>query len=742
MLTEGAGGADADPPAAGVTRPGGTVVPLLAVKDLTVSFHGPTGPLEAVHGLSFELAAGETLGLVGESGSGKSVTGKAILGLLNGPGATVAGRVEIDGTNVLGLSEGELRRLRGPVMSMVFQDVSASLNPVRTVGALLAEPLRAHLQLGRRAARERAAELLAAVGLPAPRERLGAYPHELSGGMRQRVIIALALSCSPRLVIVDEATTSLDVSIQAQILELLRSLAASSDMAMVMISHDLGVIAGLADRMAVMYAGRLVERGGTEELFESPSHPYTVGLLNCIPTARRDRLVAIEGSAPEIGSPEPGCAFAPRCPVADGACAEAVPPLVPLAGERTAGDASSGRRVACHHPGAAVRLREPALAGRAAGRGTGRGTGRAAGRGDGDGDGDGDGEGTAPLLRVEAMSVEFRRNRRARSVPAVAGVSFEVRQGETLGIVGESGSGKSTVARAILQLVPLSGGRVHLAGRDLGTVRGAELRRMRREMQLVMQESDSALNPRLSIGESVAEPLLVHRMAGGRDVVEQALGHLARVGLPRHLATRYPHQLSGGQRQRAIIARALATGPKLVIADEPTSALDVSLRAQIVNLLDDLKAEGNLTYVLISHDLSVVRHACDRVAVMYLGRIVELADAASLVARPLHPYTKALLAAVPVPDPRTERTRKLAAIGGEIPDPADQPPGCCFAPRCPLAVERCRAEPPALEPAGPGHDVACFLAPRRAAAGGQLDVLGSSAATPGGRPPTPSTTAW
>ncbi|HTW97665.1 MAG TPA: ABC transporter ATP-binding protein, partial [Acidimicrobiales bacterium] len=610
------------------------------MEDLTVAFRSGSGYVEAVHGVSFELGTQEVLGLVGESGSGKTATGKAILGLLRGPAARVTGRVEVEGRDLIGLGEDALRQLRGTVVSMVFQDVSASLNPVRRIGALLTEPLRAHLGLGRREARQRAAELLAEVGIPSPRERLEVYPHELSGGMRQRVMIALALACSPRVVIVDEATTSLDVSIQAQILELLRRLAAESQMSMVVISHDLGVIAGLADRMAVMYAGRIVETGATTEMFDSPEHPYTVGLLDCIPSPGRSRLVAIEGTAPEVGTLGPGCPFEPRCPVSLASCAEQRPLLVPPADGR----ASTWRRVACWNPGVAKRAGaaadDAATPGGAAlvARGTDSAVALALRRHDPRVPAVA-GQPGLPLLSVRSLVVEFRLGRgHSHVLRAVSGVSFDVARGETLGIVGESGSGKSTVARAVLGLEAQHGGDVIFDGTDLTGLSKAGLRRLRREMQLVMQESDSALNPRLTVGESVVEPLAVHRLAAGADLVACALSQLERVGLPARLATRYPHQLSGGQRQRAIIARALATGPKLVIADEPTSALDVSLRAQIINLLDDLKAAEQLTYVLISHDLSVIRHACDRVAVMYLGRVVEIARTTELVTRPAHPY--------------------------------------------------------------------------------------------------------
>jgi peptide/nickel transport system ATP-binding protein len=659
--------------------------PLLAVRDLRISF----GSVPAVRGVSFEVSRGETLALVGESGSGKSVTAQAILGLLP-PEARVEGDITFEGRDLRRLPQRELRRLRGSDVAIVFQDIASSLNPVRTIGTQLAEPLQVHLGLGRRAARARAAELLAQVGLPSPHEQLRAYPHQLSGGMRQRVMIAIAISCNPRLLLVDEATTALDVSVQAQILELLRKIAAETSLSMVVISHDLSVVAGIADRVAVMYAGELVEVGEVDPVFRLPQHPYTAGLLRSLPRAdapRQERLPSIRGSAADAAEAGDRCAFAPRCPLVMDVCRTRRPPLEPKA---------TAQLAACF---ADVDARRDEL-----GRAEEAVHGQQAAREDG------------VLLDVRDLRVHFPLGglrvpgRPRRVVRAVDGVSFSVRTGETFALVGESGSGKSTVARAILRAERPTTGTIELEGRDIGRLSGGELRRLRRRFQLVSQDSDSALNPRRTVGAEVAEPLVVHRVVPRNRVAGRVQELLRLVGLAPRLAERYPFALSGGQRQRVNISRALAPEPVLVIADEPTAALDVSVRSQVINLLEDLKETQRLTYILITHDLSVVRHISDRVAVMYLGRIVEIGDSEEIFRDPRHPYTQALLAAIPVPDPSLERSRARAPIPGEIPSAIDPPPGCPFHTRCPLAFDRCTREPPPFLEVGDGHLAACFLA--------------------------------
>jgi len=679
--------------------------PLLSVEGLTVTFGTAAGPLRAVRDVSFTLGEAETLAIVGESGCGKSATALSLLRLLPSPPAEVTGTVRFEGSNLLSLAEEELREIRGRRIAMVFQDPMTSLNPVRTVGVQMEEMLSQHVGLGRRGARRRSADLLGSVGIPTPERQLDGYPHQLSGGMRQRVMIAMALSCEPRVLVADEPTTALDVSIQAQILELLRAVTAEHRTSLILISHDLSVVAGLADRIAVMYSGRIVETGPTGTVFAHPRHPYAKGLLECIPRLDRPRtrrLASIEGGLPDPHGAGAGCSFAPRCAFVMDRCRVDAPALEPKAPSQLA---------ACWADLSSVRPRVPAAAGEAAAAPAGPTAPTSpAGRID------------EPLVRVEDLKVHFRLGgglpfQARRPLRAVDGVTFEVGRGETLSIVGESGCGKSTTGRALLRLVPATSGRVVFEGRELMPLTGDALRRLRPRLQMVFQDPYGSLDPRMTIRDLVAEPLTVHRVgdrtAAGRRVREL----LEMVGLAAGMADRYPHQLSGGQRQRVGVARALALHPSLIVADEPTSALDVSVRAQILNLMQDLQDRLALTYVLISHDLSIVRHMSSRVAVMYLGKIVEVAGRDTLYANPQHPYTQGLLATVPVPDPAVERDRRRAAVRGDVPNPADPPPGCRFNTRCPLAFDRCFVEEPPLVELEGGHQAACFLARARPAAG-------------------------
>jgi peptide/nickel transport system ATP-binding protein len=664
---------------------------VLSVEDLTVAFRTPTGPLHAVRGISFTLAEAETLAIVGESGCGKSVTALSLLRLLPSPPAEVSGAVRFEGADLMTLPEEEMREVRGGRIAMVFQDPMSSLNPVRTIGVQMEEVQQVHLGLGRRAARRRSADLLGSVGIPAPERQLDSYPHQLSGGMRQRVMIAMALSCEPRVLIADEPTTALDVSIQAQILELLRTVTAEHGTAMILISHDLSVVAGLADRIAVMYAGHIMETGPTGAVFAHPRHPYAKGLLECIPRLDRPlmrRLISIEGGLPDLHGAAAGCPFAARCELVMDRCRTEMPPLEAKA---------PGQQAACWADLSGVTPRtgllDPGLAPAAPSV---------------------DARPGEPLVRVEDLKVYFPFGadlplRRRRALRAVDGVTFDVRRGETLSIVGESGCGKSTTGRALLRLVGVTSGRVVFDGQDLLPLTGEALRRLRPHLQMVFQDPYSSLDPRMPVRDLVGEPLRVHR-TGDRQAVDRRVDELLEmVGLPAGSADRFPHQLSGGQRQRVGVARALALHPSLVVADEPTSALDVSVRAQILNLMQDLQERLGLTYVFISHDLSIVRHMSSRVAVMYLGKIVELADRDTLYADPQHPYTQGLLATVPVPDPAA-RPANRAAMRGDVPNPADPPRGCHFNTRCPKAFDRCFVEEPPLVELRDGHRAACFLA--------------------------------
>ncbi|MFJ8470873.1 ABC transporter ATP-binding protein [Kitasatospora sp. NPDC094011] len=550
--------------------------PLVDVRDLVVDFPTGTGAghLRAVDGVGFRLAAGQALGIVGESGSGKSTVAYALLGLHRGTGARIGGSVRVAGVDAVTAEVEDLRRLRGSLAAMVFQDPLSALDPYYAVGDQIAEVVRVHRPVSRRAARERAVQVLDRVGIPDAARRARSRPHEFSGGMRQRVLIAMALACEPRLLVADEPTTALDVTVQAQVLDLLHELRAETGAGLVLVTHDLGVVAGSVDRVLVMKDGRAVEHGPVTEVLGAPREPYTRALLSAVP--RID---------------------APQTPQTLQA------PLTPP---------------------------QPA---------------------------DGD-----ILLEATDLRREFGARggltRRAAPVVAVDGVSLTVRAGETLGVVGESGSGKTTLGRMLVRLLDPTGGRLHYRGQDIGALGEKELRPLRRELQMVFQDPVSSLNPRRSVGESVADPL---RIAGERDErrIRARVGELLeRVGLDPDWYHRYPHEFSGGQRQRVGIARALAPEPQLIVCDEPVSALDVTTQAQVVDLLGELQRDLGLALVFIAHDLAVVRQVSDRVAVMRAGRIVEEGDVATVYDSPQHPYTKNLLAAVPVLDPTEAAARR------------------------------------------------------------------------------------
>ncbi|MEU5384965.1 dipeptide ABC transporter ATP-binding protein, partial [Kitasatospora cineracea] len=670
--------------------------PLLAVRDLTVDFGGHP----AVRGVDLELHRGETLGLVGESGSGKSVTALAVLGLLPATART-GGSVRLDGRELLGLPARQLAAVRGRRIAMVFQDPLSAFTPVYRIGDQLAEAVRVHQDLGRAAARKRAADLLDLVGIPDPARALDAFPHEFSGGMRQRAMIAMAVANDPDVLLADEPTTALDVTIQAQVLEVLRTAQRETGAALVLVSHDLGVIAGSADRVAVMYAGRIVETAPVDDLFAAPRHPYTLGLIGAVP--RLDgpgrALVPIPGAPPATGEPPtPGCAFAARCPLVEDRCHQDEPPLTALAEPAPAvpADGAAPPRPAAHlaacvraahlaavRPAPAEVYPVPELPAAAVRPRAER----------------------PDVLTVRGLTRSFPQRRggllrrRAGEVHAVDGVDLDIRQGETLGLVGESGSGKSTTLYEILRLAAPQGGRIELLGQDTAALDRAAARRLRSRVQIVFQDPAASLDPRMPIGDVLAEPLLAQRTpaAEARRRVPELL---RQVGLDPAHADRYPHEFSGGQRQRISIARALAVRPDLLALDEPVSALDVSVQAGVLNLLQRLKAELGLAYLFVSHDLSVVRHLADRVAVMYLGRTVETGTADRVFTHPRHPYTRALLAAVPRPDPVAERTRPRHLLAGDPPSPTTRHPGCPFRTRCPVQPtltpaqrDRCATEP-------------------------------------------------
>jgi glutathione transport system ATP-binding protein len=659
--------------------------PLLEVTDLRISIPTEAGLIEAVRGVSFSMQARDTLGVVGESGSGKTMLALAAMGLVPGS-AKVSGSIRLDGRELLDCTPAQWRSIRGARISMVFQDPMTALNPMYKVGWQVAECIRLHERVSKSAAWRRAADLLGEVGLPQPAQLAHRYPHELSGGMRQRVVIAMAIANSPQLIIADEPTTALDVTVQALILDTLRTLRDQTGAALMLISHDLGVMAEIAERIMVMYAGRGMEIGSAPDVFSDPRVPYTAGLLASLPPVdrRTERLAAIPGIPPTGIGYGAGCAFAPRCPLAAEPCA-ADPPLLPVA---------PGHLAACHFAGQVMAPPQPEAGEPPAPAAPAAAVLKA--------------EPDTAVLTVRDLTKNYRvRGSGLRSyatVHAVSGISLDLEPGRCLGLVGESGCGKSTVARLLMRLEPPTSGSIKLDRTELTGLDDGALRPFRRDVQMVFQDPYSSLNPRLSVGEIVGEPLTVHKIPGRTGRVRELL---AAVGLDPDAAVRFPSEFSGGQRQRIGIARALALEPRVMILDEPVSALDVSIQASILNLLRDLQRERDLAYLFISHDLAVIRQMADEIAVMHLGLIVEQGPAEAVCEHPAHPYTVALLSAVPVPDPVRTNVRERILLKGELPSATSPPSGCRFRTRCWKADERCAAEEPPLLQIDASHRVAC-----------------------------------
>jgi peptide/nickel transport system ATP-binding protein len=673
------------------------VAPLLDISDLRTEIRLKQGVVHAVDGVSLHVDPGETLGIVGESGCGKTMTALSIMKLLPTGGSVVGGSIKLNDQEISGLSDQDMRQIRGNEIGMIFQDPLTSLNPTMTVGKQIAEAVKLHRGANTVQAMERAAEVLNLVGLPQARERIGEYPHQFSGGMRQRVMIAMALACEPKLLIADEPTTALDVTIQKQILELIDDLRQRLGMAVILVTHDLGVIAGRADRVAVMYAGKIAETTDTGTLFGNPRHPYTEALFHALPdkaAETKERLYSIPGLPPDLMHPPVGCRFAPRCRYATDRCREEEPALTgEVPGHRFACFYPVGETERSMHRTPVAHTEGPPLDSAYA-----------------------DGNEAPVLLSVEHLVKDFPvtrgavLQRRIGFVSAVADVSFAVRTGQTLGLVGESGCGKTTIGRLIVGLEKPTAGAINFQGRDLARSSGREYRRERQDIQLMFQDAYASLDPRMRAGTVLTEPLTVQGIGSRTERRQRVAEMLDHVGLPRASTERYPHEFSGGQRQRLGFARALILSPKLIVADEPVSALDVSIQAQILNMMRDLQRELGLTYLFISHDLAVVRYLSTQIGVMYLGKLVEIGPADEVYLRPAHPYTKGLLDSAPVADPETEQAKVRAGVTGELPSAIHPPSGCRFRTRCPLAEEICaEVEPPLRAFPGTGHLAACHF---------------------------------
>jgi oligopeptide/dipeptide ABC transporter ATP-binding protein len=679
---------------------------VLSVRNLKVNFASEAGTVHAVRGMNFDLHRGETMGIIGESGSGKSVTSMSIMGLLD-RNANVSGSIKFKGEELLTKNDEQMSQIRGKNIAMVFQDPLSALTPVYTIGDQIKEALVIHNpKMTEQQIHDRSIELLNLVGIPNPEDRLKAYPHEFSGGMRQRVVIAMAIANNPDIIIADEPTTALDVTIQAQVLDVLRKAQKETGAALIFITHDLGVIAGIADKILIMYAGRPVETAPADNIFYHPAMPYTMGLLGAVPRSDRKkthRLVPIPGAPMNLVNLPQGCPFSPRCPMATDICRQKEPELKDVPGR-------PGQKTACWHTDEIIKKHLTYMdvyhVGEAA-KSIFAGIPR---------------EQRKKVLEVKGLKKYFPMTsggflrRKAGYVRAVDGVDLEVREGETVALVGESGSGKSTTLLEIMNLKKPQAGTIKLFGQDVSKkMSREEHRKLRSLVQYVFQDPMSSLDPRVPIYDILAEPLKVQHLS--KEEINTRIGELMRlVDLNPDQVDRFPTQFSGGQRQRIAIARALAVNPKLILLDEPVSSLDVSIQAGVLNLLEDLQAKLGVAYLLVAHNLSVIRHISSRVSVMYLGHIMENGPTDEVFDQPVHPYTQALISAVPAPDPEYERRHNRIVLQGEVPGPTEQIKGCVFRTRCPLyqtlnaeQKKLCETEMPKLRDLDSQHQVACHF---------------------------------
>ena len=669
---------------------------LLELKDIETCFRTDGQMVKAVDGVSIYLDPGEIIGIVGESGSGKSVTMMSMLQLVSSPGKVTGGEVYLDGSdkNMLEYDANsmEMRAMRGGKISMIFQEPMTSLNPVLTIGYQIQENIIEHLKLSKEEAKKKTIEMLKLVNIPDAEQRFDYYPQQFSGGMRQRIMIAMAMSSEPTILVADEATTALDVTTQAQLLEMIRDIAKKTNTAVIIVTHNLGIVARFAERIYVMYSGSVVETADTKRLFGVPEHPYTRALLRAIPRLDdpKDRiLIPIDGLPPNPATRPDYCPFYDRCEYRMDKCREQKRPEL--------GEVGTGHYAACCLTAAEKQQKAEEIAGKVIKE--------------------------APHIEIRddlCLDVASVRKyfpiykgimrKKAGEVKAIEEITFAVRSGETLGIVGESGCGKTTLARCIMRVYKPEEGKIVFGGNDIAGLSDKEMRPYRQKIAMIFQDPFSSLDPRQTAESIVGESLIIHKLTKNREEYDARVDELFRiVGLDPALKYRVPHEFSGGQRQRIGIARALSSEPDMIICDEPISALDVSIQAQIINLLEELQAKLGLTYLFIAHDLAVVKHISNRILVMYLGRVVEIAECEELYSNTLHPYTKTLLSAVPVADPVIEEARERVPIRGEVPSLTNRPGGCPFHDRCSYVMDCCKEKVPPLRDVGNGHEVACYL---------------------------------